>query len=81
MKSKTDQVRELVAAGAFKEALKIAKTFRIGISQQDKLAIALGYECIVHPAFYQQLGKCPTTLIQEAQSVMQRLYSDILATI
>lgn len=56
MESKTDRVRNLVAAGDYKEALRIAKDFHLGISKFESDLMKRGYECLVHPDFYKGLG-------------------------
>ena len=56
MERKTEVVRSLVRSGELKQALKIAKDFRLGISKPDSDAMKLAYECMVHERFYKQLG-------------------------
>lgn len=56
MERKTDRVRSLVAAGDYKEALRIAKDFHLGISKFESDLMKRGYECLVHPEFYKSLG-------------------------
>lgn len=56
MERKSDRVRRLVAEGEFKEALRIAKDFRLGISRVDSDLIKRGYEALVHPEFYKSIG-------------------------
>lgn len=56
MERKTDRVRSLVAAGDYKEALRIAKDFHLGISKFESDLMKRGYECLVHPDFYKSLG-------------------------
>lgn len=56
MERKSDRVRSLVAAGDYKEALRIAKDFRLGISRTESDLMKRGYECIVHPEFYKSIG-------------------------
>ena len=56
MERKTDRVRRLVAEGEYKEALRIAKDFHLGISKYESDLMKRGYECIVHPEFYSSIG-------------------------
>ena len=56
MERKTDRVRRLLTAGEYKEALRIAKDFRLGITQTESDLIKRGYECLVHPEFYESIG-------------------------
>lgn len=74
MERKTDAVRRLVAAGKYKEALKIAKDFRLGISEEDSDAMKRGYECLVYPQFYQSIGINPTETAGKGQETLQRLF-------
>lgn len=74
MEKKSDTVRRLVAAGNFKEALRIAKDFRLGISKEDMDAMKTGYECMVYPDFYRQLGFNPAQIAQKGVEAIQRLY-------
>lgn len=54
--SKTDQMLALLESGQGREALKIASTFRIGLSPADQKALKTAYEALTHPSFYRQLG-------------------------
>ena len=75
MVKKTDIVRAAVSAGNFKEALRIAKDFRINITKEQRSTMARAYECIVHPDFYQQIG----TDIPAGVSLVQSLYGQAAA--
>lgn len=54
---KSRMVREAVARKDYKKALQIAKDFRIGITGEQRKKMALAYECMVHPEFYQSIGR------------------------
>jgi hypothetical protein len=56
METKAGQVRAAIKAGDRKTALKIAAGFPTGMSKEDKKAITIAYECIVHPDFYRGMG-------------------------
>ncbi len=56
MERKSDAVRRLVRIGDYKSALRIAKDFRFGISKTESDLLRRGYECIVHPEFYNSIG-------------------------
>ena len=75
MERPSDKVRRFVAAGQYKDALKIAKDFRLGISKSDSECMKRGYECIVHPRFYESLGFDLNTEINKAIDTICRLYS------
>lgn len=71
---KTDKVRRLVATGRYKDALRIAKDFRLGISKTDSDDMRRGYECIVHPAFYQSIGMDTAQIAKKGVDTVIRLY-------
>lgn len=74
MERKTDIVRRLVAAGKYKEALRIAKDFRLGITEEDSDAMKRGYECLVYPQFYQSIGINPAETAEKGREALQRLF-------
>lgn len=74
MERKSDAVQRLVASGEFKSALKIAKDFRLGITKAESDAMTLGYECMVHARFYEQLGYDLKQKIAEGIEVLTKLY-------
>lgn len=57
--SKTQQAVALFLAGKVKEALKLAGTFRIGLTKDEQATLKRGYECMINPQFYVQLGRDP----------------------
>lgn len=74
MVKKTDIVRAAVSSGNFKEALRIAKDFRINITKEQRSTMARAYECIVHPEFYRQIGTDIPTAINEGVELVKELY-------
>ncbi len=73
---KSDLVREAVKNGNFKQALKIAKDFRINITKEDREKMSRAYECIVHPDFFKQIGIDIPSAINEGEEVVTRLYGE-----
>lgn len=71
---KTDLVRAAVGAGDWKQALRIAKDFRIGISKEQQTRMTRAYECMVHPSFYEQLGTDIPAAIALGKEVVAKLY-------
>ena len=67
---KSDLVREAVKKGNFKQALKIAKDFRINITKEDREKMSRAYECIVHPDFFKQIGIDIPRAINEGEEVV-----------
>lgn len=75
MVKKTDIVREAVASGNYKKALRIAKDFRLGISKEDSDAMKRGYECMAtSPEFYESIGVNVSECIDEGIKVLVKLY-------
>ena len=71
---KSDIVREHVSHGRYKEALAIAKGFRIGISQEQSRKMVKAYECMVHERFYRSLGEDIPAKINEGIDVLLAIY-------
>lgn len=74
LERKSDKVRRLVASGHYKDALRIAKDFRLGISKTDADDMKRGYECIVHPDFFQSIGMDTAQMAQKGVETVIRLY-------
>ena len=71
---KTDIVKEAVAAGDFKKALRTAKSFRINVSAEQRDAMTRAYECILYPDFYRQIGTNVQEAIDKGVRVVTALY-------
>lgn len=71
---KSDLVHEMVARCDFKHALKIAKGFRIGITQQEREQMSRAYECMVHPEFFRSIGKNLTEEIEAGIAILVSHY-------
>lgn len=71
---KTDIVREAVAAGEWKKALRIAKNFRINVNPEQRKIMGRAYECMVHENFYRQIGTDIAKAIKEGREVVELLY-------
>ena len=74
MTKKTDLVKEAIRNSNWKEALKIAKGFRINVTAGDRDKMTRAYECIVHPRFYEQIGTNIPDAIEQGKKVVARLY-------
>ncbi len=72
---KSDQVREYVKNGDYKNALKIAKTFKLGISKEENTAMTRAYECMTNERFYKSMGYDIPSTIQCGIDVVTGLYS------
>ena len=73
---KTDAVREAIAAGEMKKALRIAKGFRINITADQRDAMSRAYECILYPDFYRQIGVDTREAVAKGVAVLTALYGD-----
>lgn len=67
----SDIVREAVRKQDWKKALRIAKDFRIGITQEQRAKMARAYECMVHPEFYRQIGTDIPDAIEQGKTVVK----------
>ncbi len=70
--TKTEKARALFRGGDIKGALRIAKSFRLGLTKEESDAITRGYECLVYPEFYTSLGKDPKKELQKGIKVFKR---------
>lgn len=71
---KSDAVRKAVSESEWKTALKIAKEFRVGISDEDREVMSRAYECMVHPGFYRQIGIDVEEAIEQGKEVITGIY-------
>lgn len=74
MVKKSDIVRNLVALKEYKKALKIAKDFRLGITQEQSNRMKKAYECMVHERFYLSLGEDIQARIAEGIETIVSIY-------
>lgn len=74
MVKKTEQVRDLVRQGRYKEALRIVKGFRLGITREQIESMTRAYECMVHPDFYRSIGKNTQDCIDRGVAVLFQIF-------
>ena len=74
MAKKTQIVKDLVRQGQYKEALRIAKGFRLGITREQSDTMVRAYECMVHPEFYRSIGKNIQECIDGGVSVLCQVF-------
>jgi len=74
MTKKSDIVRRLVAEKQFKQALQIAKDFRLGITPEQSTKMKKAYECMVHERFYLSLGENIQARIDEGIETIVGIY-------
>lgn len=73
MESKNSKVRRLVSCGEYKQALQICKDWNYE-NPEHRSILQRGYECILYPGFYEQLGYNPSTVIEEAIQILHKVY-------
>lgn len=74
MVRKTDEVRAAVAGGDMKKALRIAKGFRINVTESQRDDMSRAYECMMYPDFYKQIGTDIAGAIAKGVAVVTALY-------
>lgn len=72
-KSKNQEVRELVAQGEYKKALQICKEWKYANPSHSEI-LRRGYDCLMYPGFYKQLGKNPEEEYMKAVEVLKEVY-------
>ena len=70
---KSELVRNYIKSENWKEALREAKNFRIGVSKEQRSVMARAYECYVHPSFYISIGKNIEECIEAGKKVLQEV--------
>lgn len=73
IESKNSIVRRLVASGDYKSALQICKEWNYQDPKHRDI-LRLGYECMMYPDFYKQLGHDPAMRYEEAIQVLKQVY-------
>lgn len=76
--SKTDQVLNFMRAGDYASALRLAKTFRMGLSDDDAATLRRAHEAPLNPGFWQQIGGNPDGLRQDGIRLLHELYGSRL---
>ena len=70
---KIDQLRDLMKAEKWKEALSLAAKFpRLG---SNKAVIVRAHECFVNPSFYKQLGIDTDKAVNDAIAALKTKYN------
>lgn len=67
---KSDIVREAVASGDWKTALRIARDFRLGITREQREKMSRAYECMIRPDFYGQIGTNTDRTIKAGKKIV-----------
>jgi hypothetical protein len=74
MQSKTDKLLQMLRSGDDRGALRLAKTFRLGLTDDQRAAIKRAHECYENGHFYAQLGRDPGALRARGLEVLREVY-------
>ena len=75
METKNALVRRLVSSGDYKQALQICKEWDYKDPHHREI-LRLGYECLMYPRFYKQIGIDPDSKYREAIDVLRIVYGE-----
>lgn len=73
--SKSDDVRAFVQSGRHQDALRIASTFKLGLTKDEQAVLRRAHEATSFPDFYRQLGKDPSRLIAAGVELLTSKYA------
>lgn len=74
MQTKTDKVRELVALHRWKDALRIAQTFRLGLTIEQQRVLGRAWASYNHGYLMEQMKRDPQACRREGIALLQELY-------
>lgn len=72
--SKTDTVRQLVAARRYKDALRIVKTFRLGLTKEQQVTFGRAYESYHYGYLQAQMKRDPEECRRKGIELLKELY-------
>lgn len=72
--SKSDQVRELVRSSDFVAALRIAKSFRLGLTAEQRAILARAHEARLWGDTMRQMGRDPEAAFRQGVDLLSQLY-------
>jgi hypothetical protein len=71
--NKTETARDYLNKNEIKKCLAIVKGFKIGITKEESGIITRGYECLIRPQFYKQIGFDPAQETKKAIILARRV--------
>lgn len=75
METKTSQAVSLYNAGHYKESFAIFKTFKLGVTKQERRTLQMAHEIAgVGREFYQQLGYDTKKIMNQAHAIVKKLW-------
>ena len=74
VRTKTEIAVENWLSGKRTEALAIFKTFKAGITKEEKETLVLAYEIKKHPDFYKSLGHDENKIWNDAENIVEKVF-------
>lgn len=74
MRTKKSLVESYVRSGEYKKALSICKEWKLPISEEESDTLRRGYECMIYPRLYEQIGYNPAEEIQKSVAILNQIY-------
>ncbi len=79
--TKTAQVIDHMQKGEWKKALKIAKTFTIGVTQDQRVVLTRAYEAHHNGYLMAQMKRDPDLCIQAGIALLKEMYGRFLTQV
>ena len=76
METKTDQVRRLVASHKWKDALKIVKDFRLGLTADQRLVLGRAWASYGHGYMMMQMKRDPEACREAGIALLKQIWGD-----
>jgi hypothetical protein len=75
MQTKTEKAIEFYTEGSFPAAFRIFKTFRLGITKEEKRTLEIAHECVSGKgSFYKGLGIDGEEEIEKAKVIIEKKF-------
>lgn len=74
MDTKSDMVRQLVRASKYREALKIASRFRLGLTAEQRRTLGRAYESYHYGYMLAQMKRDPEQCREDGIALLKELY-------
>jgi hypothetical protein len=71
-RTQTQLAVDAYRAGNVNAALRIARRFRLGLTVEERRQLVRGYECLINPGFYRQLGFDPGVELAKATVIFEQ---------
>lgn len=74
--SKTARLRRLVSKGHWREALKLAATFRRGLTREQQITLSRAHESYTYGYMQAQMKRDPEMCREAGIALLKELYGD-----